>query len=78
MKKVLHLLSQRPSLTGSGITMDALVRSASQAGWRVEVVVGVPGEAPYPEVGGLPREKIHSLRFEEGELDFPVPGMSDV
>ena len=32
--KVLHVLSQRPLLTGSGITLDALVRLAAAAGWE--------------------------------------------
>jgi len=32
--RILHLLSQRPSRTGSGVTMDALVRLAGRAGWR--------------------------------------------
>ena len=40
---ILHVLSQRPSLTGSGITLDALVRHAAP-GWNQVVVVGVPLE----------------------------------
>ena len=42
---VLHVLSQRPSLTGSGITLDALVRH-SLPGWQQHAVVGVPAAAP--------------------------------
>ena len=53
MKKVLHLLSQRPSLTGSGITLDSFVRHASSAGWDQRVVIGVPADDPSPPVGGL-------------------------
>lgn len=78
MPKVLHLLSQRPSLTGSGITLDALVRHAATAGWDQQVVVGVPADDPSPEVGGLEPDRILTLRFETPELPFPVPGMSDV
>ncbi|MCP4541142.1 MAG: glycosyltransferase family 4 protein [Chloroflexi bacterium] len=76
--KVLHTLSQRPSLTGSGVTLDALVRHASRAGWDQCVVVGVPVENPHPAVGGLAPDQIHPLVFGTGELDFPVSGMSDV
>ena len=78
MRRVLHVLSQRPSQTGSGITLDALVRLGAAAGWDQEVVAGVPATDPEPEVGGLNRERIHPLVFQRGELPFPVPGMSDV
>lgn len=76
--RVLHVLSQRPSLTGSGVTLDALVRHAQAAGWEQAVACGVPAGDPAPRVGDLPAERIHPLVFESGGLDFAVPGMSDV
>ncbi len=76
--RVLHILSQRPSLTGSGITLDAIVRHASAAGWEQRVVVGVPAGEPLPDVGGLPTDKIQPLVFGDAGPPFPVPGMSDV
>ncbi len=76
--RVLHLLSQRPLLTGSGVTLDALVRRAAAAGWDQHVAVGVPAEDPAPAVGSLPAHRVHPLLFGRGALDFPVPGMSDV
>ena len=76
--KVLHLLSQRPSLTGSGITLDATVRLAAAAGWEQRVVVGVPADEPAPEIGGLVGDQILPLNFGTPRLPFLVPGMSDV
>jgi glycosyltransferase involved in cell wall biosynthesis len=76
--RVLHILSQRPSLTGSGITLDALVRHAGPAGWEQRVVVGVPGTDPHPEVGGLEGSRIHPLVFGRPPVEFDLPGMSDV
>ncbi len=76
--RILHLLSQRPSLTGSGITLDAIVRRAAEAGHDQRVVVGVPADDPRPEIGGLDTDRIHPLFFGAGSLDFAVPGMSDV
>lgn len=76
--RVLHVLSQRPLLTGSGITLDALVRRAAAAGWEQGVVVGVPHDDTPASVGGLPPDRIFPLRFESGALPYPVPGMSDV
>jgi glycosyltransferase involved in cell wall biosynthesis len=75
---VLHVLSQRPSLTGSGITLDAIVRHAARAGWEQHVVVGIPAQDDRPAVGGLADRRIHPLRFDTDDLPFPVPGMSDV
>jgi glycosyltransferase involved in cell wall biosynthesis len=76
--RVLHLLSQRPSLTGSGVTLDAVVRQAAAAGWEQQVVVGTPHDDPRPEIGGLDHSAVLPLLFQTPELPFPVPGMSDV
>jgi glycosyltransferase involved in cell wall biosynthesis len=76
--RVLHVLSQRPALTGSGTTLDALVDRAGLAGWRQRAVVGVPAAAGAPLVGSLEQERIHPLRFGGPALPFDVPGMSDV
>lgn len=76
--QILHILSQRPSLTGSGITLDAFVRLGRKAGWDQHVICGVPSSDSEPMVGGLPQENIHPFFFEQGRCDFPVPGMSDV
>jgi glycosyltransferase involved in cell wall biosynthesis len=76
--RILHALSQRPSLTGSGITLEAMVRHAADAGHEQRVVVGVPADDPQPEVGGLDNDRIHPLVFGVPPLDFALPGMSDV
>jgi glycosyltransferase involved in cell wall biosynthesis len=84
MPRILHILSQRPSLTGSGVTLDALVRHATMTGWDQQVIVGVPADNPRPEVGTLDADRIHPLVFDASApptpapLDFPLPGMSDV
>lgn len=77
-RRVLHLLSQRPSLTGSGITLDATVLHASRAGWQQAVVIGLPEEEAIPTVGGLVQGHIFPLRFGGPRLPFALPGMSDV
>jgi glycosyltransferase involved in cell wall biosynthesis len=77
--RVLHILSQRPGLTGSGVTLDALVANAARAGWEQQVAVGVPSDEARVSVGGLDLDSIRPLRFGAGgDLPFPVPGMSDV
>ncbi|MCP4901390.1 MAG: glycosyltransferase family 4 protein [bacterium] len=76
--RVLHVLAQRPGLTGSGVTLDALVRNAGLAGWEQAAVVGIPAEDTEVHVGDLEEARIHPLRFDVEPLPFPVPGMSDV
>jgi len=78
MPRVLHVLSQRPGLTGSGVTLDALVRHAGDAGWEQSAVIGTPASDSAPDVGCLPAEDVRPLVFGDGPLDFDVPGMSDV
>lgn len=76
---VLHVLSQRPSLTGSGVTLDALVRHADRAGWDQHAVVGIPAEERGRALEHLPADRVHPVLFGDGgDLPFPVPGMSDV
>jgi len=65
-------------MTGSGITLEAIVRRAADAGHDQRVVVGVPVDDPRPVVGGLAADKIYPLVFGKPPLDFAVPGMSDV
>lgn len=76
--RVLHTLSQRPALTGSGTTLDALVRHGCASGWEQWAVVGVPVGDPAPAVDGLQSDRIHPLRFGGTALPFDLPGMSDV
>jgi glycosyltransferase involved in cell wall biosynthesis len=75
---VLHVLSQRPLLTGSGVTLDALVRRAATAGWTQAVVFAQPVGEPVASVGGLGGESLQPLLFGEGALPYAIPGMSDV
>ena len=78
MTRVLHLLSQRPSLTGSGVTLDSLVREAASSGIEQAVVFGVPARSEPVRVGSLEPEAHYPLEFGTSTLPFPVPGMSDV
>lgn len=77
-KRVLHLLSQKPGWTGSGVTLDAIVRAAARNEWEQWAVVGVSAHDPPPAVGDLEETRIHPLLFESELLPFPLPGMSDV
>lgn len=75
---VLHCLSQRPSHTGSGVTLGALVHHGAGSGWKQAASIGVPAEDPSPIVAELEREAIFPLVFPSTDCPFPLPGMSDV
>ncbi|MBC8424409.1 glycosyltransferase family 4 protein [bacterium] len=77
VERVLHILTQRPGLTGSGVTLDALTRCAAASGIAQRALVGVPAGADCG-VASLSRDEVAPLRFESGALPFAVPGMSDV
>ncbi len=77
-RRVLHALSQRPLLTGSGITLEALVRCAAAKGWEQHLVFATPVGRADTCIAGLDPSQLHPLEFETPDLAFPVPGMSDV
>ena len=70
--RVLHLLTQKPGQTGSGVYLQALMAQAPSMGIEAAALVGVgPGD-------DLPAGHLYPVRFETRELPFPVVGMSDV
>ena len=77
LKKILHILGQRPEMTGSGIYLEALIKESEKRGFSNYWVAGVPiGEGQPPK--GMTQVKGAYVYFESDRLDFPVPGMSDV
>lgn len=77
IKKILHVLSQRPEMTGSGIYFKALIRESQKRGYSNYWVAGVPVGADNPQKVST-QVKGAYVYFESDQLDFPVPGMSDV
>jgi len=76
--RVLHVLSQQPGKTGSGVYLQALVRQGAQDRLRQRVIVGVPAESPLPVIHPLEDREVGLVRFGTPSLPYPVAGMSDV
>ncbi len=78
--RVLHLLSQRPGRTGSGVTLESLATRAAREGLEQWAVVGTPLDDPRPSVAGIEPQRLFPLVFGRGSgrVEFPLPGMSDV
>ena len=74
--RILHLISQRPELTGSGVVLQALAKHASRNGHQNFLVAGIPGNTP-PSLDFFPSDNCKYVRFETTDLPFSVVGMSD-
>lgn len=74
MANILLLSAQKPDNTGSGVFLKELAGAFRRAGHAVQLVAGIAAEDTFtlPDGAGF-----HPVRFETGELPFPVVGMSD-
>ena len=77
MKKILHVLAQRPGRTGSGIYLNSILHQADKCGYHQAVIVGIPKEERI-EFKFHGEISVYPVLFETQELPFPVVGMSDV
>ena len=67
--KILHLLSQRPEATGSGIYIQAMIREAARRGHENFLLAGASqGEGPQRDVLGADASEF--VRFQGGDLPF--------
>ena len=72
--KILSILAQKPSSTGSGIYLTELLKSFHKMGEEQAVVYGVTKEDKLPEFSGV---KAYPVYYESKNLPFPILGMSD-
>jgi hypothetical protein len=75
--KILHVIGQRPEMTGSGIYLESIIRESQKYGFSNYWVAGVPAGRIHP-LKNMPQVKGSCVFFESESLDFPVTGMSDV
>ena len=77
IQKILHVLSQRPEMTGSGIYFKALIRESEKRGYTNYWVAAAPAGEDNPPTS-LTQVEGTSVYFESEALNFAIPGMSDV
>ncbi|WP_321492569.1 glycosyltransferase family 4 protein [uncultured Desulfobacter sp.] len=75
--KVLHVLSQMPDFTGSGKTVQAIIRQSCASGHENFLVAGIQDDFK-SDPSLLPPDHTEFVRFNHGGLNFRLPGMSDV
>lgn len=75
--KILHLISQHPESTGSGFYLQNIMRQAAESGHHNGLIAGKTGDS-LPDLPGLALKDGIYVSFDGGDLDFTIPGMSDV
>ncbi len=74
---ILHVIGQRPEMTGSGIYLEAMIRESHKHGFSNYWVAGAP-HGTIPSLKNQPQTEGAYVFFESETLNFPVTGMSDV
>jgi len=74
---ILHVIGQRPEMTGSGIYLESIIRESQKHGFSNYRITGVPvgDHHPLHDIHGADSSRVF---FDTTSLNFPVPGMSDV
>ena len=75
--KILHLLSQRPDSTGSGIFIQAMMQEAAALGHKNFLLAGISSHDS-GLIDGIVEKRALFVKFDGADVDFPIPGMSDV
>ncbi len=75
--KILHLLSQRPDSTGSGIYVQAMIREANACGYDNYLVAGICPDCS-DDIDFIAQDKSMFVNFHNAVLSYHIPGMSDV
>lgn len=75
--KILHIISQHPESTGSGIYLQNIIRQAAAAGHQNYLVAGISGKER-PQLDCIGEKQCKFLHFNTDEINFLIPGMSDV
>ncbi len=75
--KILHLLSQRPDSTGSGIYIQAMLREAADRGHSNFLLAGI-ASGRKPSFEEVSADTCEFVEFNGKDLPFEVVGMTDV
>ena len=75
--KILHVISQAPDFTGSGKFIQQILVQSARTGHDNFLVAGIQGNFILPEKL-IEDNRCIFVRFDGKDLNFPIPGMSDV
>jgi glycosyltransferase involved in cell wall biosynthesis len=75
--KILHLLSQRPDSTGSGIYIQAMIREAAAGNHSNYLLAGIQSNRK-PDLDCISGDRCTFVRFSGKDISYQIVGMSDV
>lgn len=75
--KILHLISQRPDSTGSGMYVQAMIKEAAKCGFDNYLLAGISATESI-EIDFIEKDKTMFVEFNSADIAFNIPGMSDV
>jgi glycosyltransferase involved in cell wall biosynthesis len=75
--RILHLLSQRPDSTGSGIYLQAMLREAAACNHNNFLIAGIQSDRP-DDLDCIDQDQCMFVRFGETAISYQIVGMSDV
>lgn len=75
--KILHIISQHPEQTGSGFYIQNMIRQCQDKGHTIHLIAGISGDQQ-PQLPFIAQSNCTFIQFDKGNLNFPIPGMSDV
>jgi len=75
--KILHVLSQRPDSTGSGIYVQAMIREATKCGFDNFLVAGLSSSG-FDDTFCIAQNRSMFVNFHNADVSYHIPGMSDV
>lgn len=75
--RILHVISQRPEQTGSGIYMQSIIRESIKREHENFLLAGIP-KNDYPLLDMISKQSCSFVEFDKEDLPFPVVGMSDI
>lgn len=75
--RILHIISQRPDSTGSGIYLQQLLKQAHRSGHLNHLICGVDNREEI-DLEGITADRISTVRFNTDSNPGAIVGMSDV
>jgi hypothetical protein len=75
--KILHLLSQRPDSTGSGIYIQAMLREAQARNHSNYLLAGIQADK-MPVLDCIAEKSCSYVQFGGRDIAYQIVGMSDV
>ena len=72
--KILHLISQYPAKTGSGVYLSQVYKNLKLKGYNQKVLCAMNSD----DIVETEFDDIEIIKFNGGDFEFPVVGMSDI